>query len=291
MTDPQHAKTVARWLFSLASACSSGGPIADLEAKVRQFTPWLADDFPDSATFTDASVKAVATEVVYWPPYGKLKDFLAAWWQGHRPATPGPAFTPEESADLESAELSSVDKHMARKWLSALNMPGNRTAVGDWVAAAWPGDVVQAPVLGSTTPALVVDLSLLRRWQPAAYRWLLRHSQPAAHIATKQRWTEREARREGPTAEELAAVAERVGTLTDATGKVRVGDGGPRRPDSNHAAAAKRYADQVETERGRKIGQLSREALDKAWAGSGLQRPQVPDAPPPTPPPAQEAAE
>jgi hypothetical protein len=161
---------------------------------------------------------------------------------------------------------------MARRWLSAERMAGNRTAVGDWVATAWPGDgrPVQ-PVLGQA-PALVVDLSVMRRYGPAAYRWLLRHSRAAASIAGKMGWGDAEPRRDAPGEEEQAAVAGMVDAIVRRVASATVPQGAPRPPDPAHQAAVSRYAAQVGL-RGRGLGELSREQLEAVWQAAGAQRP------------------
>jgi hypothetical protein len=262
MTNPQHIKTVSVWLFQLASACSSGGPIAELEAKVRQFAPWLADDFPDPATFTDQSVRAVAAEAQFWPPYGKLRAFLAAWWQDNRPQTPA-----GEPDDLDATRLPTADKLMVRRWQSAARLHGNIRALGDWAATPWPDDRVGA-LVADAAPALAVDLALIRRHAPAGYRWLLEHRRMAKATADKMRWPPPAARVEEPKAD-----PNRRGQTTNARGQP-IASGAPKAAIPTHQAAAQLYARQVEATHGRQPGQVSREALAAIWE-------QTPDAPRP----------
>jgi hypothetical protein len=267
----------------LASVCAGTGPIADLEVKVRQTAEFLAEDFPDSAAFTSASVKAVAAEVQFFPPYGKLKAFLGAWWEQNRPAMPA-----GEPDDIDATDLPVGDKIFVRRWQSASHLAANKTALGDWVAKPWPGGVVGAAVLDRTTPALVVDLSLIRRHAPAGYRRLLRTNQQAAQIAGKMQWPDPTGPRPVPRSDEDQAASakaadKRIGIATDGVGD-RIEGGAPRPPDPEHMRGRLLH-DQIEAQRGRKIGQLSREALDAAWAASKLRRPDTPE------PPLPEAAE
>jgi hypothetical protein len=272
-----HQRLVKAWLTRLAATCAGSLPPDEVRNRVDLMAEDLAHDFPDAAVFSDDSRRGVAAELQSFPTYGRLKAFLGAWWDQHRPTAP----TPGEPAELEATDLPVVDRFMLGKWLSVAAMPGNRKVVGDWVAQPWADNAVGAAVQGQV-PALVVDLSLIRRHATAGYRHLLRTSQLAAQVASKMGWTDIEHRRAAPTEDELAAVAERVGSLTNGVGH-RIDDGGPRAPNTNHQAAAGRYAAQVEAQRGRKIGQLSPEQLNAAWDASKTVRPQVP--------PKQEAAE
>jgi hypothetical protein len=267
MADAKHAKLVREWLLGLAAATTVP---ADIEKRVRQIATFLADDFGDPGVFSDASLKAAAAGNDTFPSYGVLKTFLAAWWEQNRPRT-----TSGEPDDLDAVEMPEADRGMVRRWLSAHRMPANAKAVGDWTATAWPGDGKPVQPVWGQCPALVVDLSLIRRHAPAGYRWLLRHNQAAAAVAGKMTWAEADAPKPPPTDEQVAAVAalvaNRVGRTTNGAGQP-IPSGAPQPPNPAHQEALSRYASQIGL-RGRRAGELSREQLDAVWEAAGATRP------------------
>jgi hypothetical protein len=280
MNATMHGRVVRAWLARLAISCAGETPLADQQRKVDLLAEDLALDFPDSAAFTNDSCRAVAGAVDEFPSYGKLKAFLGAWWEQNRPATPA-----GEPDDIDATDLPVGDKIFVRRWLSGSHLSGNRAAIGDWLAKPWPGGVVGAAVDGQV-PALVVDLSLIRRHAPAGYRRLLRTNQQAAQIAGKMGWTDIEHRRGEPSADEQAAVAALVAKIT---GQIRP-TGEPAKPNQAHNAAGLRFAELVAKERGRRLGAVDPKTLDALWAANDkLARPQRPPDPPE--PPLPEAAE
>jgi hypothetical protein len=252
MNATMHGRVVRAWLARLAISCAGETPLADQQRKVDLLAEDLALDFPDSAAFTNDSCRAVAGAVDEFPSYGKLKAFLGAWWEQNRPATPA-----GEPDDIDATDLPVGDKIFVRRWLSGSHLAGNRAAIGDWLAKPWPGGVVGAAVDGQV-PALVVDLSLIRRHAPAGYRRLLRTNQQAAQIAGKMGWTDIEHRRGEPRARTSRRRSRHWWPRQ--TGRSGWGSptGAPAKPNQAHNAAGLRFAEQVAKERGRKLGNSAR---------------------------------
>lgn len=102
---------VRKWVIALGVLTAGNMTRAEAEMKLRAYVPLLQDRFPPAA-FTQASLEAVASQCRFFPAYGDVVTYLAAWWFEHRPPLPQlppppreperPPPTPEEIAAVHA---------------------------------------------------------------------------------------------------------------------------------------------------------------------------------------------
>jgi hypothetical protein len=232
-----HQKLARAWLSGLANLYPTP---PDIETKIQAMTPLLAAAFPDALAFTDESKAAMAALMHSFPSFGRLNDFLNAWWADHQPKTPE-----GKPDDLDAADMSAEDKMGVRIWLG-------HQRIGDLPSAE-----------------LITRLAVIRRYHAAGYRWLIAHDTAAADIARQRGWHDAAPRPADDAEKEAVARmlhGDRRGT-TDATGKP-IPSGAPKQPDPVHQAAAGVVADQVRQRTGRTPGQVAPDILEAARAAN-----------------------
>lgn len=178
MTTPAHLKHVSGWLFDLANLTVGTPAQVDIRPKVASLASVIADAFPQDATFSKASLIAVAHHCPFFPSFAELHVKLNDWWQENKPR----AFV--APLDLATADMS----------------PEERANVVVWLEHEAKNDLSHGE--------MARRLAVIRRYAPRGYRWLIGAGGNllAADIAVTRHWQDEEHRHAPPTEEERAAV-------------------------------------------------------------------------------------
>jgi hypothetical protein len=162
MIDPNKVRVIAQWIDVLARTVAKRREEGWTEEKDKAmkatYVDFLYADFQSSAaTFTQASVRDIARQNEFFPPYKLLHRQLTAWWELNKPrsaALEGPA---------GAADLSEMDRLSIKLW-------------------------TEMALAGGSREKLTIRLDVLRSFADGAFQWLVTNDLTAASIARQHHW-------------------------------------------------------------------------------------------------------